>query len=243
MLEKSGIKGDFTMWCVDSITGELNWYCHEKNLITQNGDQAYAERAVQIAGAAKTLTAITNAATAVCTTATAHGFSVGDVVTIAGVTPAGYNGRWAITAIGSATTFSIYVGTALGAGTVFGTATALSFAAPVGMKLGTGSTAASKTGAGAALVTYLSTSAIAFDATYPQSSIPASSRRIKYQCTYNAGVATSASPITEAVIYNDYTADATSSAANTYARAIVSGGTKGASDIIIIVWNHDFLGA
>ena len=86
------------------------------NLITQVGDQFYGDRAAQIASGAKTLTAITNATTAVCTTSAAHGFGVGDVVTIAGVTPAGYNGSWAIVAVGSTTTFSIYVGTALGAG-------------------------------------------------------------------------------------------------------------------------------
>lgn len=36
-----------------------------------------------------------------------------------------------------------------------------------GMKLGTGTTAAAKNGAGAALVTYLSGSNVAFDASYP----------------------------------------------------------------------------
>jgi len=49
--------------------------------------------------------------TATITTATAHGFSVGSTVTIAGTPgalPAGYNGNWTITAVPSDTTFQIF---------------------------------------------------------------------------------------------------------------------------------------
>lgn len=118
-------------------------------------------------------------------------------------------------------------------------------AAPTGMKLGTGSTAVAKTGAGAALVTYLSTSNKAFDATYPQSALNGSSRRVTYKRTYAAGEATSASPITEAVIVNDTIGtDATSTAANTISRILVVGiSAKGASDTLTATWNHDLLGA
>src|SRR6185436_10983388 len=82
-------------------------------------------------------------------------------------------------------------------------------ATPTGMKLGTGSTATSKAGAGAALTTYLANSHLAFDATYPKSSLSGSARRITYICTYGPGKATSASPITEAVIVNEALANAT----------------------------------
>lgn len=118
-------------------------------------------------------------------------------------------------------------------------------AAPTGMKLGTGSTAVAKTGAGAALVTYLSGSNKAFDATFPASSLSGSSRRIQYKRTYAAGEATTASPITEAVIVNDTIAtDATSAAANTISRILVTGiSAKGASDTLTATWNHDLLGA
>jgi hypothetical protein len=117
-------------------------------------------------------------------------------------------------------------------------------ALPTGMKLGTGSTAVAKTGAGAALVTYLSGSDFAFDATYPQSSLNGSSRRITYKRTYAAGQATTASAITEAVIVNDTIADATSTAANTIARVLISGiSSKAATDTLTITWNHDLLGA
>lgn len=113
-----------------------------------------------------------------------------------------------------------------------------------GMKLGTGSTAVAKTGAGAALVTYLSNSHQAIDATYPQSALNGSARRITWKVSYAAGKATTASPITEAVIINDTLADATSTAANTIARVLLTGiGSKGASDTLAITWTHDALGS
>jgi hypothetical protein len=117
-------------------------------------------------------------------------------------------------------------------------------AAPTGMKLGTGSTAVAKTGAGAALVTYLTTSNKAFDATWPQSSLT-TGRQIQYKRTYAAGEATSASPITEAVIVNDTIAtNATSAEAATIARILVAGiSAKGASDTLTATWNHTLLGA
>jgi hypothetical protein len=214
------------------------------NLVTQAGDQVYGNRAALILATASTLTAITNATTAVCTTSAAHGFGVGDKVLIAGVTPAGYNGTWSITAVGSTTTFSIYVGTALGAGSVFGTAQGLTDAVPFGMKLGTGNTAAAKTGAGAAMVTYLSGSNLAFDATYPLSSLNGSSRRIQYKTTWAAGVATNAA-IAECTLSNEaVNANAASSTAQTIAR-VVFGSTinKGASDSLAVTWNTDLLGA
>jgi hypothetical protein len=117
-------------------------------------------------------------------------------------------------------------------------------ATPTGMKLGTGSTSAAKTGAGAALTTYLTDSHQAFDATYPQSSLSGSARRVTYIVTYAPGKATSASPITEAVIVNETLADATSAAAATVARCIITGvGSKGAGETLTITWVHDLMGS
>lgn len=117
-------------------------------------------------------------------------------------------------------------------------------AAPTGMKYGTGSTAASKTGAGAALGTYVSGSAQALDATYPQSSLNGSSRRITYRVSYAAGTGTSdPTPITEAVLVNETIANATSAAAATISRAIISPGAKTALDILNLTWHHQLLGA
>lgn len=109
-----------------------------------------------------------------------------------------------------------------------------------GMKLGTGSTAVAKTGAGAALVTYLSNSHQADDGTYPT----ATGGVVTHRVTYAAGKATSASAITEVVLVTDTLADATSTAANTICRALLSGiGSKGASDSLQITWTHSILGA
>jgi hypothetical protein len=118
-----------------------------------------------------------------------------------------------------------------------------SSAVPTGMRLGTGSTAVAKTGAGAAIVTYLSGSNKAFDATFPQ----ASGGVATYKRTYAAGEATTASAITEVVINTDTIANdnaTTATAANTVSRALLTGiGSKGASDTLTITWTHTILGA
>lgn len=117
-------------------------------------------------------------------------------------------------------------------------------AIPTGMKLGTGSTAVAKTGAGAALVTYLTGSHHAFDGSFPASSLNSAARRIAYKVTWAAGEATTASAVTEVVIVNETLSNATSAAAATVARALLTGiGSKGASDVIEITWYHDLLGA
>ena len=116
-------------------------------------------------------------------------------------------------------------------------------ALPTGMRLGTGSTAVAKTGAGAAIVTYLSGSNKAFDATYPSET----GGVVTYQCTWGAGVATTASAITECVINTDTITNdnaTTATAANTVSRALVTGITsKGATDIVTATWTHTILGA
>jgi hypothetical protein len=112
-----------------------------------------------------------------------------------------------------------------------------------GMKLGTGSTAVAKAGAGAALVTYLSASNLAFDATFPVTSNLGAGLGVvgQYKTTWGAGVATNAA-ITEAVIVNDAGTNATSTAANTAHRIVFTAINKGASDTLVITWNAKFLG-
>lgn len=114
-------------------------------------------------------------------------------------------------------------------------------ALPVGMKLGTGATAASKTGAGAALVAYLANSQQGFDATFPSEGGGVAT----YKVTYAAGKATSAGAnITEAVIFTDSISDATSVAANTIARVLLaSPAPKAAGDTLTCTWTHTILGA
>lgn len=114
-------------------------------------------------------------------------------------------------------------------------------ASPTGMKLGTGATAVAKVDPGASLTTYLANSHQAFDATFPSTGLsPSNTRRITYQATWAPGKATSAGAITEAVIVNEALADATSAAAATVARVLLTGiGSKNAADTLKLSWTHD----
>jgi hypothetical protein len=113
-----------------------------------------------------------------------------------------------------------------------------------GMKLGTTGTAAAKSSTGSLLVAYLTASNIAFDSTFPSSASAGGDTgwNATYKSTWGAGVATS-STINEVVIVNDAAANATSTAANTYSRAVLSTVNKGALDTLAVTWNHKFLGA
>ena len=113
-----------------------------------------------------------------------------------------------------------------------------------GMKLGTGVTAAAKSGAGAALGTYISGSNSAFDTSFPSTENLGGGLgwNAIYKCTWAEGDSTNAA-ITEAVIVNDSATDATSTAANTYARITFTAVNKTATDSLVITWKHKFLGA
>ena len=113
-----------------------------------------------------------------------------------------------------------------------------------GMKLGTGTTAAAKAGAGGALVTYKTASNVVFDATFPSTANLGAGLGVNavYKTTWPAGTATDAA-LTEAVIVNDAATNATSTAANTASRVVFTAVNKGASDTLAITWNHKFLGA
>lgn len=119
-----------------------------------------------------------------------------------------------------------------------------SVAQATGMQLGTGTTAVAKTGAGAAVVTYINSSAKAFDSGFPASTLSGSSRRIQWKCTWAAGEAT-ANGISEVVLINQAVAtNSAAAAANTIARALISPVVnKAAGDTLAITWNHDLLGA
>ena len=115
--------------------------------------------------------------------------------------------------------------------------------AVTGMRLGTGTTAVAKTGAGAAIVTYKTGSYKAIDGTYPQSSLNGSSRRIQWKTSWGAGVV-NGSALAEAVITNESPlTDVAGTASNTISRALFGPITLGASDTLSITWNHDLLGA
>jgi hypothetical protein len=112
-----------------------------------------------------------------------------------------------------------------------------------GMKLGTGVTAVAKSGAGAALVTYITGSNNPFDATWPVTSNLGAGLGVlgQYKTSWLAGDVTNAA-ITEAVIVNDAAADATSTAANTSHRITFTAINKLSTDSLVITWSAKFLG-
>lgn len=109
-----------------------------------------------------------------------------------------------------------------------------------GERLGSGSTAAATTGAGAAIVTYITASQVAIDGGFPTSGAGAgTSRRITWQSTWGAGVATSAT-INEVVITNESPlTNVAGTAANTIARAVLTTVNKAAGDTLVVSWTHD----
>ncbi len=115
-----------------------------------------------------------------------------------------------------------------------------------GMRLGTGgSTAAAKAGAGGAIVSYVSASDKALDSTPGSSDLGAGSgHRVQYIVTWVAGEAT-ATGIDEAVVTNETPlTDVAGALGDTISRAVlVPVVNKGASDQLVITWNHDALGA
>ncbi len=115
-----------------------------------------------------------------------------------------------------------------------------------GMRLGTGgSTAAAKAGAGGAIVSYVSASDKALDSTPGSSDLGAGiGHRVQYIVTWVAGEAT-ATGIDEAVVTNETPlTDVAGALGDTISRAVlVPVVNKGASDQLVITWNHDALGA
>lgn len=110
-----------------------------------------------------------------------------------------------------------------------------------GMKLGTGTTAAAKSGAGAALITYEAASNNLFDTTHPQTADETGDTgwSAVYKTSWAAGDVTETA-LTEAVIVNDAATDATSTAPNTISRVVFTAINKGASDTLAITWKHTF---
>jgi len=115
-----------------------------------------------------------------------------------------------------------------------------------GMRLGTSSTAPSKTGAGAAIVAYVAGSNLAIDGGFPTSTQPGgagTARVITWRASWAAG-AVDGFALREVVISNETPlTDVAGSAANTIARALFGPFNLGPSDTIAITWTHSLLGA
>lgn len=115
--------------------------------------------------------------------------------------------------------------------------------AATGMKLGSvSSTAPGKSGTGAALQTYLTSTNRTFDSGATTTNLGGGLGWIvTVGCTWPTG--STITGIVEAVIVNDAATNATSTAANTYARTTGSSVTKGTTDTFAITWNWKQLGA
>lgn len=115
-------------------------------------------------------------------------------------------------------------------------------APPTGMRLGTGGTAVAKNGPGAAIVTYLTGSNVAFDSGFPSAATKGAGAgaRVTWQSTWVAGVATNTA-ISEVVIVTDAaTSNVGGTAATTIARALFSPVvTKAADQPLVVTWQHD----
>lgn len=118
--------------------------------------------------------------------------------------------------------------------------------APTGMRLGTGTTAVAKSGAGAAIVTYKAGTALVFDGGFPTAAAIGSDTgwRVTYKRTWAAGVGTDAA-LAEVVVTNETgPTDVAGTAANTISRALLSPTVnKAAGDSLEVTWTHDFFGA
>lgn len=114
-----------------------------------------------------------------------------------------------------------------------------------GMKLGSGTTAAAKSGAGANLVTYISGSNNPFDASFPTVTAVGGDGgwNLTYKTSWAAGDVTNAA-ITEAVITNAAATDsAAEAAAGMCSRTVFAAKNKTVDDSLAITWVHKFLGA
>ena len=112
-----------------------------------------------------------------------------------------------------------------------------------GMRLGTGVTAASKTGAGAAIVTYIAGSAKAIDGSFPTSGLSGASRRITWKTSWLAGTVNGVAIAEVAITDETPLTDVTGSAANTISRALIGPYTLDVLATISVTWTHDLLGA
>jgi len=108
---------------------------------------------------------------------------------------------------------------------------------PVTMALGTSSTAPAKTGAGATLVAPLAGAAVTVT---KAASAGTNARTITFTGVFGAGVGTTSTPITEAVLTN-VAAGTAPAVGNTVSRLLFGTpvGTKGAQDTLTVTWIHN----
>jgi hypothetical protein len=121
------VNGDIVEMQVDGTVDKTSATANKRVglVIRGNGDSgagANANGILVTPQPAKTITAMTWSGGVVTATLAGHGYLTGNIVTIAGVTPAGYNGAYVITVTGTGT-FTYALASNPGASTVQGTAT------------------------------------------------------------------------------------------------------------------------
>lgn len=109
---------------------------------------------------------------------------------------------------------------------------------PTGMQLGTSSTAAAKSGAGAAIGVYLSGTSVGFTPTWPKGS-GAQPFVVEYRVEFLPGVGTSPN-VREVVIHNQpLVTNSGAPAANTFSRAVFPADVnKTAGKVLLVTWEH-----
>lgn len=109
-----------------------------------------------------------------------------------------------------------------------------------GMQIGSGTTAASKSSTGAAMVTFLAGQA--FDSGYPQVTNLGAGLGVSavYRASYAAGTGTGS--VSEATVTNG-TVTTASTVANTIGRTVFTAVPKASTDSLVVTWSHKFLGA
>lgn len=120
----------------------------------------------------------------------------------------------------------------------------LSSTTVTGMRYGTGTTAASKAGAGSAIVTYVSNSAQALDASFPTNVTNGSGAgsRVTWQVTWPSGTADNAA-VSEVVLTNEASiTNVAGTSANTIARAVFATPANKVSLALRVTWFQDVLG-
>ena len=116
-----------------------------------------------------------------------------------------------------------------------------------GMQLGEGTTAVAKTGAGAAIVTYISGSDQANESGFPASTLETvdgdDKRQIRWRAFWDEGEATN-NTINEVVLVNRTLDGSAATEAQTIARALFDSTIdKGASDTLRVTWDHHLFAA
>lgn len=110
------------------------------------------------------------------------------------------------------------------------------------MQLGSGTTAASKSGATSTVETFIASSGVAFDSLTPSAVGTNVGWKLRYTATWAPGTATN-SAITEAVITEQTAANTAAVEANTISRVVFTAINKGASDTLVLNWDHIFYDA